>query len=138
MKKDPHIGNWIWFSSILFGALGFISLLITDMVLLPHAPGSSTGLYFSKSPVLVASTAIMPALFAFIASHRWLRKGSRLFGGWLSVAVFSWVSLVLNPAIWLLVLSSFMLYGFLVLGLLLVGGVILQLSWSRVCGATHA
>jgi hypothetical protein len=121
--------RWVVSSSVLFGVLGLLSLVAVDFML-PRAPGANFQLYFSKEPILLASTSIPPALFACFASLRWLRNDSRLFRGWLSVATFAWTSLVINPVIWLLVLSTFLFYGVIVLLFLLAGGVVLQIAWQ--------
>ena len=122
---------------MLFGVLGLLSLVAMDLVL-PKAPGVSPNLYFSRDPILLASTSLPPALFACFASLRWLRSDSKLFRGWLSVAAFAWTSLVINPVIWFLVLSTFLLYGFVALFFLLSGGVILQAAWQLSRRPRHA
>jgi hypothetical protein len=58
-----------------------------------------------------------------------LRNGSKFFRGWLSVAVFAWVSLVINPIIWFLVVTTFTLYGWVVLSCLLGAGLLFQVAW---------
>ena len=131
MISYPYADRWIVFSSIYFGVLGYLSLLITDLILLPsNTHEQSMNLYFAKEPMLIASTSLPPALFAYIAAKKWLREGSKFFRGWLSVACFSWLSLVINPIIWFLVIITFVSYGFIVLGVLFIGGFVLQVFWQ--------
>lgn len=138
MHSTRNVAKWILFSSILFGVLGLLSLLATDLMLLPRAPGVGPRLWFSREPILLASTSFPPALFAYFASLRWLRNGSKLFRGWLSIAAFSWVSLVINPFIWFLVLATCFSYGLIVLSFLLAGGVFLQIAWRISERTGHA
>jgi hypothetical protein len=95
-------------------------------------------LHFSREPMLVVSTSVPPALFAWYASLRWLRNGSKFFRGWLSVAVFAWVSLVINPIIWFLVVATFTLYGWVVLSCFLAAGLLFQVAWRMSGRAAHA
>ena len=129
MQRAPNVLKWVLSSSVLFGVLGLLSLVAVDFML-PRAPGVSPYLYFSREPILLASASLPPALFACFASLRWLRNDSKLFRGWLSVATFAWTSLVINPVIWVLVLSTFLLYGVIVLLFLLAGGLVLQVAWQ--------
>jgi hypothetical protein len=121
--------GWVLSTSIGFGIAGLLALLITDLIFLPRAPSSSLRLRFSTEPMLLVSTSVPPALFAWYASLRWLRNGSKFFRGWLSVAVFAWVSLVINPIIWLLVVATFTLYGWVVLTCFLAAGLLFQVAW---------
>lgn len=124
---------WLYYSSILFGLTGVASLILTDLIIVPHAPGIERSfidmLWLSKEPIFLLSSFFPPIFFAYIAAHRWLIKNSKFFSGWLSVAIASWLSLVLNPIIWLLVAASFVVYGFIVLALFLSCGIFLSVLW---------
>ncbi len=131
MLSYPHEDKWVVFSSIYFGVLGYLSLLVTDLILLPsNTHEQSMNLFFAKEPLLIASTSLPPALFAYIAAKKWLHDDSKFFRGWLSVACFSWLSLVINPLIWFLVMVTYMGYGAIVLGVLFIGGFVLQVFWQ--------
>ncbi|MFC6805558.1 hypothetical protein ACFQE2_07495 [Methylophaga thalassica] len=113
-------------TSLMFGLAGVVSLLLTDAAFVPRAPNSPIGWYFSSEPILLISVAVPPAVFAYFASYRWHIKGSRFFNGWLNVALFSWLSLVINPVIWVLVLASFFFFGFVVLHVFLLVGLLIK------------
>jgi hypothetical protein len=138
MQSARGYRGWILYTSIGFGIVGLLSLLITDLIFLPRAPSSSLSLHFSREPMLVVSTSVPPALFAWYASLRWLRNGSKFFRGWLSVAVFAWVSLVINPIIWFLVVATFTLYGWVLLSCFLAAGLLFQVAWRMSGRAAHA
>jgi hypothetical protein len=138
MQSARGYRGWILYTSIGFGIVGLLSLLITDLIFLPRAPSSSLSLHFSREPMLVVSTSVPPALFAWYASLRWLRNGSKFFRGWLSVAVFAWVSLVINPIIWFLVVATFTLYGWVLLSCFLAAGLLFRVAWRMSGRAAHA
>jgi hypothetical protein len=138
VQNAQGFGKWVFFSSTAFGVLGVVSVLVTDFIFIPGAPGQSAGVYLSREPIILASTSLPPALFACYASLKWLRNGSKFFRGWLSVAVFAWLSLLINPIIWVLVVATFTLYGFVVLSLFLAGGVLLEIAWRIFRRAEHA
>lgn len=130
MEFSINHKKWILAPSFMFGVLGISSLVITDLIILPSASLQTPKFYFSKEPTLLFSVFVMPFCFAYFAANRWLSKKSTFFRGWFSIAVFSWLSLVLNPFIWVLVLATFVLFGFVVLLMFLTGGFALQLIWK--------
>jgi len=138
MEFSINHKKWILASSFMFGVLGIFSLVITDLIILPSASLQAPKFYFSKEPIFLLSVSVMPFCFAYFAANRWLRKKSTFFRGWFSVAVFSWLSLVLNPVIWLLVLATFVLFGFVVLLMFLTGGFVLQLIWKISADSKYA
>ncbi|MEZ5525336.1 MAG: hypothetical protein R3E62_10315 [Pseudomonadales bacterium] len=138
MEFSINRKKWILFPSFMFGVLGIFSLVITDLVFLPSAQPHSSKLYFSVEPTLLFSASVMPFGFAYFAANKWLHKNSSFFRGWFSVAGFAWLALILNPIIWLLVLATFTLFGFVVLFIFLTGGLILQLIWKISGGSACA
>jgi len=120
--------KYLLLSPIIFGIAGAISLFITDIIVVPGIPGSPSRFYFFKEPMYFISATIIPALFAYISSYRWLIKKRKKNYSWLYVSLFSWFSLVINPIVWMLVLSSFLIFGitaFLIFGLT---GIILKIT----------
>lgn len=126
LKRRVRPGLWLGLSPLVFGVAGLLGLVLTDLAGPPRASThSGYSLHLSLVPLLLLSTTLPPALFAFLATYWWLVKGVKFFSGWLSVAIFAWISLVLNPVIWLLVLTTYMLYGFVALATLLAAGAVL-------------
>lgn len=80
-------------------------------------------------PVIV-SCSLPPGLASWGATHAWLKRGNRFFAGWLSVAIAAWLTLALNPIIWLLVLSTFLLFGMVVFSVFLATGCVLAAIWT--------
>jgi hypothetical protein len=117
---------WLGVSPIVFGVAGLLGLVLTDLVG-PWATHSGDRLQLSRLPLLLVSTTLPPALFAFLATYWWLVKGVKFFSGWLSVAMFAWISLVLNPVIGLLVFTTYMLHGVVVFATLLAAGAVLMI-----------
>ena len=120
--------KYLVLSPIIFGIAGAISLFITDMIVVPRIPDSPFKFHFFKEPMYLISATIIPALFAYISSYRWLIKKHKKNYSWLYVSLFSWFSLVINPIIWMLVLGSFLIFGimaFLIFGLT---GIILKIT----------
>ncbi|HWS40811.1 MAG TPA: hypothetical protein VN247_05935 [Arenimonas sp.] len=123
---------WLYVVPIFFFFAGISSLVITDLIVVPKIKyeGILQSLWFSKEPIYLFSASIPPALFSFLATYLWLIKKVSFFRGWLSVAAFAWVSLVVNPIIWFLVISSFFMFGFVALSVMFLAGIILQITWS--------
>lgn len=117
--------NWIYLSPIVFGVVPVSCIVIMDQVF------SKGDLYFSKEPVYLALIFFPTTLASLLAAYLWLEKGMRFFGSWWQVAAAAWLSLLVNPAAWILVLSSLFLYGMLVLCAIMLAGAVLQVVWER-------
>jgi hypothetical protein len=124
---------WLVFGGTVFSMAGALSLLLTDILFLPSAPSVDRPffdrLWFSTSPHIFISCTVFPMLFAGLAIYRWLFAGSKLFGGWVKVAIASWFSLVINPVIWFLVISSHFLFGLVAIMLFLMVGFAISVVW---------
>lgn len=133
MQSAERNKTWMVVGSIVFAAAGGLSLLLTDLILVPASPGAERNptdyFWFSKSPAFVLSCIFPPMIFAGFAIHRWLFRGSRFFAGWLSVAIAAWLALVINPVIWLLVFASYVLFGFVAIGVFILAGAVMSIVW---------
>ncbi|MBW7469685.1 hypothetical protein [Marinobacter sp. F4218] len=121
-------------SAIAFSIAGASALLLTDLVVVPRAPGIPISFYYSSNLILLVSVSFVPACVAYLTSYFWLSRNITFFDGWLSVAAFSWLSLLINPAVWLLVLSSFLFFGFTVLAIFFITGLLLEFTIGQPAG----
>jgi hypothetical protein len=114
----------------IFGLAGFASIVLTDMVLLNELPrfgqGTIHGLKFALEPVWLCSSVIPPAIFGAIAAWRFI-SGRMKRGGWINVAAWAWLSLAINPLIWVLVGMSFLVYGMVALHVFFAIGLLLNI-----------
>lgn len=133
MQVATHSKAWIICGAFIFAFAGALSLVLTDLILVPIAPGVEKTfidrLWFTKSPLLFLSCMFPPMVFAAFATHRWLFKDSKFFGGWFNVAIAAWLSLVVNPVIWFLVTVSYVLFGIVAIGIFFLTGSVMSILW---------
>lgn len=127
---------WTVFGSFFFAVVGGLSLLITDLTFKPLNLGAESSAadvaWFSRSPLFLLSCTVPPMVAAGFSAYRWLFKGSRFFGSWLNVALAAWLSLVINPMIWILFIFSHGLFGAVALGIFLLTGVVMNGFWREL------
>jgi hypothetical protein len=119
-------------SAFVFAIPGVISLLLTDLIFVPRAPSKSITLFFSLEWINILAVTIPPAIFAYVATYQWLANEKKFFRGWMNVAIFAWFSLLINPVVWLLVIATFFLYGFIVFHIFLFTGLIMSFIWKML------
>lgn len=133
MQTADHNKIWIFFGVIIFAAAGALSIILTDLILTPIASGVektfTDRLWFSKSPLFLLSCIFSPMAFAGYATYRWLFKSSKFFGSWINVAIAAWLSLALNPVIWLLVSATYFLFGVIAMCIFFFTGLAMSILW---------
>lgn len=130
MRTSTIKKAWMILGSFVFAVVGGLSLLITDLIFMPLTPGAESSVsdvvWFSKSPLFLLSCIVPPMVAAGFATYWWLFQGSRFFGSWLNVALSAWLSLVINPIIWILFTFSYGLFGAVALGVFVLTGVVMS------------
>lgn len=131
MSPRPVVNKmWLTVPPVLFACAGACSLALTEFIM-----GIRPQMLWTW-PVFVSCT-LPPMLASWGSIHAWLNHGNRFLAGWLSVAMTAWLSLVVNPIIWFLVLSTLLLFGVVVLSVFLATGSLLAILWAMLGSHRH-
>ena len=130
-----ELAIWTFAAGVGFSLAALLALAATDLMFVskPHMPLMER-LTRTREPVFLFGFCVPPGLAAAFAFRRWCVHGSRFFRGWGSVSAAAWLALVFNPIAFALVMTSFLLLGFLVLAFIATTGLIVATAW-RLSGA---
>lgn len=121
---------WLIVPPFLFACAGVSSLALTEAIM-----GIRTHMLWTW-PV-IATCTLPPMLASWGAIHAWLNRGSSFFAGWLSISCAALLSLLVNPIIWFLVLTTLLLFGAVALSVFLAVGCLLAALWGRLGCLPH-
>lgn len=126
-----ELALWTVAVGVSFSFAALLSLVATDLMFVsnPHA-SLIERLSRTREPPVLIGFCIPPGLVAAFAFRRWRVYRSRFFNGWGSISTAAWLALVFNPIAFALVMTSFFLLGFLVLGLIAGNGLVMSALWT--------
>jgi hypothetical protein len=125
--------TWMALPAIVFSIAGAASLVITNIIVVPVADGSTLllldKLWFSFSPMILLLCIFFPMLTAGFATYRWLWSGSKIFSGWMNVAMASWLVLAINPVGLFLAIATFLMFWLVSFCVFISVGLAMSIVW---------
>ncbi len=112
--------------AVMIGIACLGALILTDLIFVPGVSKLwHEKLWYSKEPILLLFGVLIPTIVAWFFAIYLKFQGKLVAKSWPIIAAASWLSLLLNPLIWLFSITTFFIYGFIVYFVLIVTGAIL-------------
>jgi hypothetical protein len=122
--------RWTLAAGGAFFLAALLALVATDLLFVSSAAlPMSERLVRAKELPWVLGYCLPPGLVAALAFRRWC-DGSRFLRGWGSVSAAAFMAVIFNPIAFYLVMTSFLLLGFLTLTFMIFTGFLMAFLWA--------
>ncbi|MCB1986102.1 MAG: hypothetical protein H6936_13940 [Burkholderiales bacterium] len=112
--------------AIVIGGACLSTLIFTDLIIVPGVGKLwYEKLWYSKEPILLIFGVLIPTIVAWFFALYLKFQGKFVAKSWPIIAAASWLSLFVNPLIWLFSMTTFFIYGFIAYLVLIVTGAVL-------------